>query len=296
VDLKASIEKALPEAFDGQTKRSVERIDAEGDRVMKEMAALFAENGLAWQVIHDAKREFAERLEEVKVALTVAQTKAANPTPRDAGLDYEGWIHGQLASIATLRGDEVEFTGKTAGQIVRCMKGDSRVVLAADGVDVTEPPCIAVEIRDREDSEFTLDHVETMMANRGAHVAVVVAAHAGSLPKQCSDRSFAVARRKRLVTVVIDPASTDSEVLLAAVYDVAAALALESVRRSRDGDWDEVARRIEAVEQAVEGVIEAKAAFDSIAKKAHDGSAAAAKQHALLVRLVAELAAVVRAQ
>jgi hypothetical protein len=296
VDLKASIEKALPEAFDGQTKKSVERIQAEGDRVMKEMVALFSENGVAFQVIHDAKREFAARLEEVKIAMTVAQTRAANPTPRDAGLDYEGWIHQQLASIATLRGDEVEFTGNTAGQIVRCMKGDTRIVLAAEGIEVTEAPCIAVEIRDREDSEFTLDHVETMMTNRDAHVGVVVAAHQGSMPKQCSDRSFAVSRRKRLVTVVIDPDSTESEVLLAAAYDVAAALAIESVRRSRDGDWDEVARRVEAVEQAVEGVIEARAAFDSIEKKAHDGSAAAAKRQALLVRLVAELAAVVRAQ
>ncbi len=296
VDLKASIEKALPEAFDGQTKKSVERIQAEGDRVMKEMVALFSENGVAFQVIHDAKREFAARLEEVKVAMTVAQTKAANPTPRDAGLDYEGWIHQQLASIATLRGDEVEFTGNTAGQIVRCMKGDTRIVLAAEGIEVTEAPCIAIEIRDREDSEFTLDHVETMMTNRGAHVGVVVAAHPGSMPKQCSDRSFAVSRRKRLVTVVIDPDSTESEVMLAAAYDVAAALAIESVRRCRDGDWDEVARRVEAVEQAVEGVIEARAAFDSIEKKAHDGSAAAAKRHALVVRLVGELAAVVRAQ
>src|SRR5258707_965896 len=82
----------------------------EGRRVMKEMVALFSENGVAFRVIHDAKREFAARLEEVKVAMTVAQTKAANPTPRDAGLDYEGWIHQQLASIVTLRGDEVEFT------------------------------------------------------------------------------------------------------------------------------------------------------------------------------------------
>jgi hypothetical protein len=296
VDLKASIEKALPEAFEGQTKKSVERIEAEGDRVMKEMAALFAENGLAWQVIHDAKREFAARLEEVKVALTVAQTKAANPTPREAGLDYEAWIHHQLASIATLRGDEVEFTGKTAGQIVRCMKGDSRMVLAAEGIQVTAPPCVAVEIRDREDSEFTLADVEMMMTNRGAHVGVVVAAHTGSLPKQCGDRSFAVARRKRLVTVVIDPESTDSEVLLAAAYDVASALAIESVRRSREGHWDEVARRVEAVEQAVEGIADARVAFDSIEKKAHDGGVAVGKRHALLVRLVAELAAVVKAQ
>lgn len=296
VDMKASIEKTLPEAFDGQTKKSVERIQAEGDRVMKEMAALFAENGLAWQVIHDAKREFATRLEEVKVAMTIAQTKAANPTPREAGLDYEGWIHQQLASIATLRGDEVEFTGSSAGHIPRSMKGDTRMVLAAEGVQVTEPPCIAVEIRDREESEFSLADIEKMMENRGAHVAVVIAAHVGSLPKQCSDRSFAVSRRKRLVTAVIDPESQDSEALLAAAYDVASAMAIECVRRSRGGDWDEVVRRVEAVEQAAEGVIEARAMFDHIEKKAHEGSAAAAKRHLLLARLVGELAAVVKAQ
>jgi hypothetical protein len=107
---------------------------------------------------------------------------------------------------------------------------------------------------------------------------------------------FAVSKRQRLITVVVDLQSADSEVLLAAAYDVAAALAIESVRRSRDGDWDEVARRVEAVEHAVDGVGEAQAAFDSIEKKAHDGSAAVAKRHALLVRLVGELAAVVRAR
>jgi coenzyme F420-reducing hydrogenase beta subunit len=111
-----------------------------------------------------------------------------------------------------------------------------------------------------------------------------------------SARSFAVLRRKRLVTLVIAPESTDSEVPLAAAYDVASALAIESVRHLRDGDWDEVARRVEAVEQAVEGIVEARAAFDSIEKRAHDGAAASAKRHALLVRLVAELAAVVRVQ
>jgi hypothetical protein len=134
------------------------------------------------------------------------------------------------------------------------------------------------------------------LERRAAHVGVIVAAHTGSLPKQCGDRSFAVLRRKRLVPVVIDPESTESEVLLAAAYDVASALAIESVRRSRDGDWDEVARRVDAVEQAIEGVSEARVAFDSIEKKAHEGSAAAAKRHALLVRLVAELTAVVRTQ
>ena len=202
--------------------------------------------------------------------------------PRDAGLDYEGWIHHQLSSIATLRGDEVEFTGKTAGKITRCMKGDTRVVLAAEGVkEVTEPPCLAFEIRDREDSEFSLSDSAMMMANRGAHVGVAfIAAHVGSLPKQCGDRSFAVSRRKRLVTVVINPESADSEALLAATYDVASALAIECVRRSREGDWDEVARRIEVIEHAAEGVIEARTTFDHIEKKAHEGSAAAAKRHA----------------
>jgi hypothetical protein len=73
-------------------------------------------------------------------------------------------------------------------------------------------------------------------------------------------------------------------------------MAIECVRRSRGGDWDEVARRVEAVEQAAEGVIEARAMFDHIEKKAHEGSAAAAKRHLLLARLVGELAAVVKAQ
>ena len=84
--------------------------------------------------------------------------------------------------------------------------------------------------------------------------------------------------------------------LLAAAYDVASALAIECVRRSRDGDWDEVARRVEGIEHAVEGAVEARTAFDHIEEKAQEGSGAAAKRHALLVRLVVELASVVNAQ
>jgi hypothetical protein len=295
-DLKTSIEKALPDAFDGQTKKSVERIQAEGERVMKEMTALFAENGVAWQGIRDAKRDFAARLEEVKVAMTIAQTKAANPTPRDAGLDYEAWVHRQIATIGALRGDDVEFTGGKAGTISRCMKGDTRIVIAAEGVEVTEPPCVAVEIRDREQSEFSLADVEMMKKNREAHAAVIVAAHAGSLPGQYRDRPFARSSRKRLITVVLDPNSADSEALLAAAYDLACVAAIEAVRRSRDGDWDAVARKADEIEQAVSSMVEARNALSLIERKARDAGLNADKGYAQIVRLLSDLRAVVQTQ
>ena len=37
--------------------------------------------------------------------MTVAQTKAANPSPREAGLNYEAIVHGILATIGSLRGE-----------------------------------------------------------------------------------------------------------------------------------------------------------------------------------------------
>jgi hypothetical protein len=296
VELKGEMEKALPDVFDKQTKKSVQFIQAEGERVMRQIAALFAENGIAFNVIQDARRDFAHRLEEVKTAVTVAQTKAANPTPREAGLDYEAWVHGQLATIGSLRGDDVELTAGKAGKISRCLKGDSKIVVAADGIDVSTQPCVAVEIRDREESEFSLADVEMMVQNREAQVAVVVAAHPGSLPRQYADRSFAVSRRRRLITLVLDPDSTESEVVLAAAYHLASALAIESVRRSSDGDWDAVARKVDEIEQAVEGIVEARTALGQIERKAHDAGTNADKRHALVVRLVAELRAVVQTQ
>ena len=170
------------------------------------------------------------------------------------------------------------------------------IVLAADGIDVMQPPCIAVEIRDREESEFSLGEVETMKENREAQVALVVAAHAGSLPRQCSDRTFAVSRRRRLIAIVLDFDSTESEVVLAAAYDLAAAMAIEVVRRSRDGDWEAVARKVDEIEEAVEGIVEARSAFGQIERKAHDAGTIADKRHALLVRLLADLRAVVQTQ
>jgi hypothetical protein len=294
--LRAEMEKTLPEVFDQQTKRSSAFIQTEGERVMKQIAALFAENGIAFNVIHEARRDFAQRMEEVKVAVAVAQTKAANPTPRDAGLDYELWVHDQLKTIGTHRGDDVEYTAGKAGRINRCLKGDTRIFVAAEGVEVTEPPCVAVEIRDREESEFSLADVETMKENREAQVALVVAAHLGSLPRQCSDRGFAVSRRKRLVTVMLDPDSTESVMVLSAAYDLAAAMAVESVRQSRDGDWDAVARKADEIEAAVEGIVEARTALGQIEKKARDAGTTADKRYALLVRLLADLRAVVQSQ
>jgi hypothetical protein len=293
-ELKAEMEKALPDVFEKQTKKSSEFIQAEGERVMRQIAALFAENGIAFNVIQEARRDFAHRLEEMKTAATVAQTKAANPSPREAGLGYEAWVHGQLAIIGSLRGDDVEFTAGKAGKISRCLKGDSKIVVCADGLEVTAPPCIAVEIRDREESEFSLADAEMMMQNREAQVAVVVAAHEGSLPRQYTDRSFAVSRRKRLITVLVDPDSPGSGVVLAATYHLAGALAIEAVRRSRDGDWDAVVHKADEIEDAVEGIVEARTALGQIERKAHDAGANADKRHALLIRLLSELRAVVQ--
>lgn len=296
VQLMRQMEEALPGVLDVQTKKSAGFIQSEGDRVMKQVAALFSENGVAWNVIQEARRDWANRLEEVKLALAVSQTKAANPTPREAGLDYEDWIHGQLATIGALRGDDVEFTGGKAGRISRCLKGDTRIVVASDGLDVVAPPCVAVEIRDREDGQFSLADVNTMMQNRDAQVAIVIAAHPGSLPRQYADRPFALSRPKRLITLVLDPESVEASVVLAAVYHLAGVLAIEVVRRSSDGDWDAVARKVEEIEQAVEGIVDARTSISAIERKARETGTSVDKLYTLLMRLLAELRAVVQTQ
>ena len=292
----AEFGKSLPEVFDGQTKRSVERIEAEGERVLKQITALFSENGLAFNELREVRRDFSQRLDEVKTAITVAQTKAANPSPRDAGLDYEAIIHERLAMIGALRGDDVENTANKAGKVPNCRKGDTRILPAAPGVDVVAPPCIAVEIRDREASEFSLADVEVMIRNREAQAAIVIAAHAGSLPKQYAGQPFAISWPKRLITVVLDAESPDAEVVLAAAYNLACVLAIESVRQSRDGDWEAVLRKAEAIETAISGLVEDQAVLSHIERKAHDGLTKAPKRHADLVRGIADLLAIARAQ
>jgi hypothetical protein len=294
--MKVDFEKSLPEVFDGQTKKSVERIQAEGDRVLKQIVALFSENGLAFNELREVRRDFSQRLDEVKTAITVAQTKAANPTPRDAGLSYEAMIYGLLATIGSLRGDDVEDTANKGGKIPNCKKGDTRILPVAPGVDVIAPPCIAVEIRDREENEFSLSDIEMMMRNREAQAAVVIAAHAGSLPKQYAGQSFAVSWQKRLITVVLDAESPDAEVVLAAAYNLACVLAIESVRHSHDGDWEAIARKAKAIEEAISGMTEDQALFGLIERKAHDGLTKSSKRHLLLVRLIADLVALARNQ
>lgn len=294
--MKTDFEKALPDVFDGQTKKSVERIQAEGDRVLKQITALFSENGLAFNELREVRRDFAQRVDGLKTALTVAQTKAANPSPRDAGLNYESLIHSRLATIGALRGDDVEDTANKVGKIPNCKKGDTRILPTAPGVDVVEDPCIAIEIRDREEDEFSLVDVEMMMRNREGHAAMVIAAHAGSLPKQYAGQSFSVSWQKRLITVVLDAESPDAEVVLAAAYNLACVLAIESVRRSRDGDWEAIARKAETIEAVISGMEDDQALLSQIERKAHEGLTKASKRHAELVRLIADLLAIARAQ
>lgn len=294
--MKNDFEKSLPDVFDGQTKKSVERIQAEGDRVLKQIIALFSENGLAWNELREVRRDFSQQLEQVKTAVTVAQTKAANPSPRNAGLGYEAMIHGLIATIGSLRGDDVEDTSSKVGSVPNCKKGDTRILPSAPGVEVVALPCIAVEIRDREEGEFSLKDVEMMMRNREAQAAIVVAAHAGSLPKQYAGQSFALSWKKRVITVVLDPESSDAEVVLAAAYNLGCVLAVDAVRQSQSGDWDAVARIADAIESAVSGMTEEQALFRHIEGKAHDGLTKTSKRHAVLVRLIADLLAMTRGQ
>jgi hypothetical protein len=292
----AEFGKSLPEVFDGQTKRAVERIETEGDRVLKQITALFSENGIAFNELRDVRRDLSQGLDQVKTAITVAQTKAANPSPRDAGLDYEALIHERLATIGALRGDDVENTANKVGKVPNCRKGDTRILPAASGIEVVAPPCIAVEIRDREESEFSLGDVEMMVRNREAQAAIVIAAHAGSLPKQYGGQPFAISWPKRLITLVLDAESPDAEVVLAAAYNLACVLAIESVRQSRDGDWEAVVRKAEAIESAISGLVEDQDVLRNIERKAHDGLTKASKRHADLVRLIADLLSIARAQ
>ncbi len=63
------------------------------------------------------------------------------------------------------------------------------------------------------------------------------------------------------------------------------------MRQSRDGDWEGVARKVEAIDQLVEGMAEDQSAFNHIERKAHDAAAKSSKRHAHLVRVIAELTA-----
>ena len=294
VRMKADFEKSLPDVFDGQTKKSLERIQAEGERVLKQIIALFSENGLAFNELREVRRDFAQQLDQMKTAMTVAQTKAANPSPREAGLTYEAMVHGLFATIGCMRGDDVEDTANKVGKVPNCKKGDTRILPFVSGVDVVAVPCIAVEIRDREEGEFSLGDVETMMRNRESQVAVIVAAHPGSLPKQYAGQSFAISWQKRLITVVLNPDSSDAEVVLAAAYNLACVLAVEAVRRSHDGDWEAVTRKAEAIEVAIAEMSEDQTLLSQIERKAHDGLTKASKRHALLVRLIADLLVLAR--
>lgn len=292
--MRADFEKSLPDVFDGQTKKSVERIQAEGERVLRQIVALFSENGIAFNELREVRRDFTQQIEQLKTAVTVAQTKAANPSPREAGLNYEAMIHGLIATIGALRGDDVEDTTNKVGKVPHCKKGDTRILPGVPAVDVIAPPCIAVEIRDREESEFSVADVNMMMRNREAQAAIVVAAHAGSLPKQYAGQSFAVSWQKRLITIVLDSESLDAEVVLAAAYNLACVLAVEAVRQSGDGDWEAVARKAEAIELAITEMAEDQAVLSQIERKAHEGMTKASKRHALLVRLIADLLAIAR--
>jgi hypothetical protein len=295
-DLKAEFEKSLPDVFEGHTKKSVERIEAEGDRVLKKIIGIFSEGGAAFNELREVRREFTKGLDDVKETLVVAKTMAANPSPRDAGLGYQTIIHQHLATIGGLRGDDVEDTADKVGSVPNCKKGDTRILVAHDGTEVIAPPCIAVEIRDRKDDEFSLDHLRTMLRNREAQVGMVIASQPAALPRQYASQPFAISRPKRLVTIALPNDLPGCEVVLAAAYSLAAYMALDAVRKTHDGDWAEVARIADAMQNVIEGMVEDQTAFNTIEKKARDASQRATRRHGELIRLITDLGGIVRGQ
>ena len=242
------------------------------------------------------RRDFSQRLDEVKTAITVAQTKAANPSPRDAGLSYEASITGMLTTIGSLRGDDVEDTANKVGKVPNCKKGDARILPSAVGRHRRHPAVHRCRDPRSEENEFSFADVEMMVRNREAQAAMVIAAHMGSLPKQYAGQSFAVSWQKRLITIVLDAESPDAEVILAAAYSLACVLAVEAVRQSRDGDWEAIVRKAEAIEAAISEMTEEQALFSHIERKAHDGLTKSSKRHAGLIRLIADLLAIARGQ
>ena len=294
--LKSEFEKSLPAAFEGHTRKSVERIDAEGDRVLKRITAIFSEGGAAFNELRELRREFTKGLDEAKETFVVAKTMAANPSPRDAGLDYQAIIHRHLATIGGLRGDDVEDTADKVGSLPNCKKGDTRVLLAHDGMDVVAPPCVAVEIRDRKGDEFSLDDFQTMLRNREAQVGMVIASQPAALPRQYASQPFAISRPKRLITLALPDDLPGCQVVLAAAYSLAAFMALDTVRKTHDGDWSEVARIADAMQNVIEGMVEDQTAFNTIEKKAHDASQRSSRRHGELVRLITDLGGIIRSQ
>jgi hypothetical protein len=295
-DLKSEFAKSLPDVFEGHTRKSVERIEAEGDRVLKKITAIFSEGGIAFNELREVRREFTKRLDDVKETFVVAKTMAANPSPRDAGLDYQAIIHKHLSTIGSLRGDDVEDTADKVGSLPNCKKGDTRILLAHDGLEVVAPPCIAVEIRDRKGDEFNLDHLQKMLRNREAQVGMVIASQPGSLPRQYATQPFAISRPKRLITLALPDDLPGCEVVLAATYSLAAYMALDAVRKTHNGDWAEVARIADAMQAVIEGMVEDQTAFNTIEKKAHDAAQKSSRRHGELVRLITDLGSIIRGQ
>ena len=73
-------------------------------------------------------------------------------------------------------------------------------------------------------------------------------------------------------------------------------MALDAVRKTHDGDWAEVARIADAMQNVIEGMVEDQTAFSTIEKKAHDASAKSSRRHGELVRLITDLGAIIRGQ
>jgi hypothetical protein len=125
---------------------------------------------------------------------------------------------------------------------------------------------------------------------------MVIASQSGALPRQYASQPFAISRPKRLITLALPDDFPGCEIVLAATYGLAAYMALDVVRKTHDGDWAEVARIAEAMQNVIAGMVEDQTAFTAIEKKAHDASAKASRRHAELVRLITDLGGIIRGQ
>jgi hypothetical protein len=218
----------------------------------------------------ELRRELTDDLQKLARDL-VAQRAAVKPADM-IGRSWEADALDDVARLAAVLGDSLDFTGRTSGH-GRALKGDGVLTISTESVQGLR---VAIECRTGSNS-LTRRELLAAVSNRDAHAGLVLAECPGGLPRDAVAMGFKIYPEDRLVALHYDRSSPSAARELAIAVLVVRHLARIATASqgtaAEAATLHEVSRHIESALADLRAIRSATSAIDKESDRIRAGTA-----------------------